>query len=101
MRQADTRQVGCGKDAVRQFGDVGISVSTRLMMHIMEFANGGVPGLLHLHEHKGGNRLHLRRRQPIQKAIHQIAPCPETITTCDPVFSHACHRALEGVAVQV
>ena len=101
MRQADTRQLGCGKNAVRKLGNVGVSAATRLMMHIMEFTNGGVPGLLHFHEHKGGNRLHLFRRQAVQKTVHQIAPRPETVTARDAVFGHARHRALERMAVQV
>src|SRR5690606_37956034 len=41
------------------------------------------------------------RVQPVQEAVHQLAPAPEAVATGSAHFGQAGHRPLEGMAVQV
>ncbi len=58
--------------------------------------------LQHFHLHEGGNRLHIFRRQGVQKAEHDLAPGPETVAAfATAPLAHARHGPLERMAVQV
>lgn len=99
--EADACQTGGREDSAREFGDVRIGRTSRLMMHIMKLADCGIAGFLHFHEGQGGNRLHLVRRQAVQEAVHELAPCPEAVSPGDTMLVHTGHRALECVTVQI
>ena len=76
--------------------------AARLVVQVMEFADGRITGLQHFHLHEGGNRLDIFGRQRIQEPEHDLAPGPETVSRLRAApFAHAGHGPLERVAVQV
>ena len=95
---AGTRRRG---DAGRQLGTVGIGLSRRIMVQIVEFGQRGKAALDHLHHGIGADRLHALGRQPVQETIHDLPPGPERIRRRATRLGQPRHAALEGVAVQV
>ncbi len=88
-------------DPRRQLGRVGIGRAAALVMEIVELAHRGVAGLQHLQEDQRRDGLDLLGRQPVQEAVHQLAPGPEAVAPRRAPLGHPGHGALEGVAVQV
>ncbi len=99
--QADTRRRRRRGNAPRQFGRIGVRPPIRVMVQIVKLADPSEAGLQHLCEGQGGDRLHIVRPEPIDEAVHDLAPAPEVVVPPSPRLSEACHAALEGVAVDI
>jgi hypothetical protein len=67
----------------------------------MEFADGGIAGLQHLHVQLGGDGLQRVGIEARGKAVHRLAPGPERIIRVGLALGHARHCALERVRMQV
>ena len=101
MRQADTRPLGRCENALRQLGGIVIRRAAGLVVQIVKLSDSRKTRLLHLHEGLRRDCLDMICCQPGGKAIHQIAPGPETVLPRRAMFGHPGHCALEAVAVQV
>ena len=71
------------------------------MVQVVELADRGEAGLQHLDEGEGGDRLDVVGREPVEEAVHDLAPGPEAVGGGPAALGQARHAALEGVAVQV
>ncbi len=71
------------------------------MMQIVEFSDRGVACFEHFHVREGRDRLDVVGRQPREKAVHHLAPRPETVTGRTATFGKPGHAPLERVAMQV
>ena len=71
------------------------------MVQVVEFPDPGETGFQHLGIGERGDRLDLVRTQPLQEAVHDLAPGPEAVGRRTAHFGQARHAALEGVAVQI
>ena len=100
--QADAGGFGSGSNARGHFGQIFIGRAAGLMVEVVEFHIGGIPSFQHFHLHKSGDGLSLIRRDLVEEAEHELAPCPETVPLGGPAFfGQPGQRALEGVAVAV
>ena len=84
--------------------EIVIGRAARLMVQIVEFADRGITGFQHFHLNKSANRLDIALASAgIQKAEHDLTPGPETVARLvgATLFTHAGHRALKRMAVQV
>jgi hypothetical protein len=70
-------------------------------MQVVELRHPGEARLEHLQVGQRRDRLEVVRRQPLDEAVHLLAPGPEGIGLGAAVLGEAGHGALEGVAVQV
>ena len=99
--EADARRLGRRHDALRHLGHVVVGPAVGLVMEIVELGHRGEARLEHLHVGEGRDRLEVVRRQPLDEAVHRLAPGPEGIGLAAAPLGEARHGALEGVAVQV
>ena len=101
-RQPDAGAGAGGGDARRHLGDIVVMAAAGAVMQIVKLDIGGVTGLEHLHLHEAGDGLNVVGRQVVQKAVHDLAPCPEGVARLGALgLAEAGHGALECVAVQV
>ena len=99
QQQLPHASVGRGPpDCVRHRQRICVRSPVRLMMQVVEFGNGGVAGLQHLHVEVSGYGRHLRRFETGRKVIHDIAPTPEVAAAG---LRQPGETALECVTVQV
>ena len=105
QRQADAHVGGGRNDALGHLGYIVVRPPVGLVMQVVELGRPGEARLEHLHVSVGGDRLEVVGRQPLDEAIHLLAPGPERIglgaAPGPPMLGEAGHGALEGVAVQV
>ena len=100
--QADSRLRGRGDDAAGELARPVVGHAARLMVNVVKLGDRGEAGLEHLHLGEGGDRLHLVRAEPVEEAVHQLAPGPEAVAGIGaPPFGQAGHRALKRVTVQI
>ena len=71
------------------------------MVEVVELGDGGEAGLQHLHVELGGDGLDVLGREPVEEAVHDLAPGPEAVGGGPTDLGQAGHAALERVAVQV
>jgi len=103
-RQQGQAQPGIGRgrgDARGHLRVPGIALAIGRVVQVVELADPGEPRFQHFHVGLRGHRLALIRAQPVQEAVHQLAPAPEAVARATTDFGQAGHGALEGVAVQV
>ncbi|MCW0461962.1 hypothetical protein NB717_003030 [Xanthomonas sacchari] len=98
---ADTAGLRRGSQTLRHLGAVGVGAAVGGVMHIMELADPGEAGLEHLHVGLLGDGLQIVGAQPLQEAVHQLAPAPEAVAAAPADLGEPGHAALEGVAVQI
>ena len=71
-------------------------------MEIVEFHVGGVARFEHFHLDEGGDGLNLIGVEAVEKAVHELPPCPERIAGVGAAgFGEARHGALEGMGMGV
>ena len=61
----------------RHLGRIAVNLPPRRVVQIVELADACIARLRHLQHHHRRNRLHILRRQPLQKPVHQRPPRPE------------------------
>jgi hypothetical protein len=71
------------------------------VVQVVELGDPAEACLEHLHVGEGGDRLEVVRRDPLDEAVHLLAPGPERIGRGPATLGEPGHGALEGVAVQV
>ena len=99
--QADAAGLRRSRDALGQFANVGIGRARHVVMDIMKFAHPGEARFQHLDIGLGCHRLDIIGGHAADKAVHEIAPCPETIGGGAPDFGQPGHAALKSMAVQI
>lgn len=82
-------------------GGNGVGLPVCAMVQVVELANAGVAGFQRLGVGQGGDGPHPARVQLQGKAVHRLAPGPETVAALPPPFRQPGKAALKGVAVQV
>ncbi len=103
-RQQGQADPGCGarrSNARGHLADIGIGPAGRIVMQIVEFADGRESRLQHLDIGVGRNRLDIVRRELRQKPVHHLAPGPEAVTCGTAPLAKPGHALLERVAMQV
>ena len=80
---------------------MGVGIAVGIVVQIMELANACKSGLQHFNIKLGCHGLHLVRVHGQRKAVHHLAPAPETISRRSAALSKASHAALESVTVKV
>ena len=83
------------------FADVVVRLAVNVVVQIVKLADRGEPSFQHLHVGESRNRPHVGGRQAIEKTIHRLAPCPETVRLRPAALGEPRHAALESVAMQV
>ena len=101
QRQPDAGRGGRRRDALGRLGDVAVRAPVRPVVQVVELADRGEAGFQHLDEGEGGDRLDVVGREPVEEAVHDLAPGPEAVGRRPAALGQARHAALEGVAVQV
>ncbi len=90
-----------GGDARGHFAEIGVGPAVDIVMEIVKLADRGEAGLQHLHVGEGSDRLHVIGRQPVEEAIHHLAPGPEAVSRRTAPLGEPSHAALEGMAMQI
>ncbi len=90
----------CSK-ARGEFTQVGVRFAAAIMMQVMKFTDSREARLQHLGKRKGADRLYIFRTQAFDKAVHEVAPGPETIGTRPRILCQSGHRALEGMTMHI
>ena len=101
MGDADSRRFGRRDQPMGHFPRVVVGRAVRAVVQVMELADRRIAGFEHLHVELGGDGLHMVRREPLDEAVHDLAPAPETVAAGSGALGEAGHGALEGMAVQV
>ena len=101
MGDRDTGLPGRFDDAVRELRVVFVRFTVGSVMDIVELPDGRETCLQHVDIELGGDCLHMFRRQLSQKAVHDLAPGPETVVARTGHFRQPRHGPLKRVAVQV
>ena len=99
--QRDARPRSGRHDALAHLGDVGVVAAVAVVMQIVEFADAREARFQHFDVELRGDRFDLIWRHRQRKAIHDLAPAPETVGRWPARFRQARHAALECVAVKV
>ncbi len=90
---------------LRHLGGIGIGPAFRVVMQVMELADGGVAGLDHLDIELTGDGLDLAGRQLLHETIHHAAPGPEAVlaggAALARTFGQARHGALKGMGMEI
>ena len=100
-REAEPGFLSRGGDRLPHGGDIRVRAAVLVVVEIVEFGERGEAAFQHLDEGLGGDGLHVVRIEPVEEAVHHLAPGPEGILRRAAAFREAGHTALEGVAVQV
>jgi hypothetical protein len=77
------------------------SPAIAFVMEIMKLVNARETALEHFHITQRGDCPQLARRDAIDKMIHDVAPCPETVPIGPSMLGERRHSALERMAVEV
>ncbi len=101
QRQPDPRRRARRCDRARHLGGVGIGRARRIVMEIMKLADAREAGLEHLGIGLRGDRRDILGRQPVEEAVHDLAPAPEIVVGTAATLRKSSHAALEAVAVDV
>ena len=80
---------------------IGVGRAGEVVVQIMELPDAGEAGLQHLDIGERGDRLDLIGAQPLQEAVHDLAPSPEAVGRGAAYLSQSRHPALKGVAVKI
>ena len=77
--QADSGLICRRADALGHCRALVIRRAAGLVVQVMKFGHSRISGLQHFHLHLRCDRLNVLRSQLVQKAKHQLPPCPETV----------------------
>ena len=104
-RQQGERDAGLGRgrrDRRRHLGGLGVGAPVGVVVQVVELADTGEARLQHLHEGQRGDRLEIVGCEPLDEAVHRVAPGPEIVAPgAARRFGEPRHGALEGVAVEI
>ena len=101
QRQADARRRARLRNRARHFRPIGVSCACRVMVQIMKFADAREPRFEHFGISLRSYRGDILWRQPVEKAVHDLAPAPEIVVGPAAALRKPRHAALEAVAVDV
>ena len=87
------------RDGEVQLVRIGIGLSRRIAVQVMEFAHRGDPSPRHFQETESGDGVEILRRQPLRRCVHRLAPAPEVVPRMVPVLRPPADGALESMAV--
>ncbi len=88
-------------DALGHLGDIGVRTAVDVVMQVVELDHPGIACLEHLDVGHRRDRLDVVWGQAIEKAVHHLAPGPETVLGGAGALGEPRHAALERMAVQV
>ena len=101
QREPDSGRAGGGGDAARELRRIGVWLSLRIVMHVVEFGDCGVARLQHLQIGLRGDRLERVGVDTVEECIHRLPPRPEAVAVRARAPGASRDRALEGVRMEV
>ncbi len=87
--------------AQRHFSGLIVSAAIGLVMQILEFSHAGKARLQHFHIGLRRNRFEIVGRELERKAIHRLAPGPETVGSRSRPLRQSNHQSLMGMRVNI
>ena len=102
--QSDPGCVGGMGDAGGHFCRIAVASSLRVVVEVVELAHMGIAALEHLGIGHRGDGFDVIRREPIEEAVHHLAPAPEIVVArarAAAMLSQPRHAALKGVAMDI
>ena len=99
--ERDARPPRRRRHTFRHLGEVVVGAAVRRVVQIVELGDRGVARLQHLAIELGRDGLDIVGAEPVDEAVHHLAPGPEAVPAGPSALGQPGHRPLEGVAVQV
>ena len=90
-----------GDDPTGHLARICVGAAVGSVVEVVELAHQREAALQHLQIREGRDRLHVVRREPGEKPVHDITPRPERVARRTPPLGEPGHPALERVRMEV